>query len=118
MFTLSEVGFWSVEETLQHLKSALPLGWKLMLRVESGYSVAELYGEKGDRCWVSSSPDPKLLYLEGLGWLMVRNHKPSHPAWRPREHEVELRVPNPPSDEPDPPDLDPSEVAAVYKAKR
>jgi len=118
MFALAEVALWDIDETLQQLKAALPLGWKLTLRVESGYSVAELHDEKGDCCWVSSNPDPKLLFLEGLGWLMVRDHKTIHPAWRPREHEVELRVPNPVSDAPDPPDLDPSEVDAVYRRKR
>jgi hypothetical protein len=118
MFTLSEVAMWSVEETLQQLKSALPLGWKLTVRVESRYTVAELHDDKGDRCWLSSNPDPKLLYLDGFGWLMVRNHKTTHPIWRPREREVVLRVPNPASNDPDPPDLDPSEVDAVYRTKR
>jgi len=118
MFTLAEVALWSAEETLQRLTSSLPLEWKLTLRVESGYAVAELHDDKGERRWLSSNVDPKLLYLEGLGWLRVRDHKTVHPVWRPREHEVVLRVPNPVTDEPDPPDLDPSEVDAVYRTRR
>lgn len=118
MFTLAEVTLWDVEETLRRLTAALPPGWKLTVRVESGYSVAEVCDAEGERRWLGSNPDPKLLYLEGLGWLMVRDHKPTHPAWRPREREVVLRVPNPLSNESDPPDLDPEEVAAVYRAKR
>lgn len=118
MFTAEEAAFWTVEETLHRLQSALPIGWRLTLRGEARYSVAELHDETGQRVWISSNPDPKLLYLEGLGWLRVRNHKPSHPAWRPREREALLRVPNPVSQDPDPPDLDPAEIEAVYKSRR
>lgn len=118
MFTLAEVELWDAEETLRRLTSSLPLGWTVTIGVESGCAVAEILDDKGGRQWVGSSPDLKLLYLDGLGWLMTRSHKTTHPAWRPREREVEFRVPNPISEDPDPLDLDPSEVDAVYRSKR
>jgi hypothetical protein len=118
MFTAEEAALWSAEEALHKLRCALPLGWRLTIRGEARYSVAELHDAAGSRRWISSNPDPKFLYLEGLGWLAVRNHKTSHPAWRPRDRDAPLRVPNPISNDPDPPDLDPKEVEAVYKGRR
>ncbi len=119
MFTAAEISFWGPDEALHELKAHIPIGWKLTIRDEEGYSVAELYDELGNRAWFSSSPDIKLLYLNGLGWLMTRNHKPGHPAWKPRDHEVTMRVPNPTTSHiPDPADLDPAEVSAVYRKRR
>jgi len=118
MFTLAELALWDADETFQQLTAALPLGWKISAWEDSGYLVAELHDDKGESCWCKASPDAKLLFLDGLGWLMTRNHKTTNPVWRPRARERELRVPNPISDVPDPPDLDPVEVAAVYRARR
>ena len=118
MFTAADVVFWGPEEALHEFKQRLPLGWTLTLRVESRCAVAELQDEQGVQVWASSHPDPKLLYLEGLGWLMTRDHKPRHPVWRPRDRDVALRVPNPASSFSVPPDLDPDEIAAVYRNRR
>lgn len=118
MFSAAEVAFWGPEEALHELKERLPLGWRLTLRMEDRYSVAELYDDSGSRVWVGSHADPKALYLEGALWLETRDHKTQHPAWKPREQEVTLRSPNPHSRELDRPDLDPAEVAAVYKNRR
>lgn len=118
MFSAAEIALWSQEDALYHLKESIPLGWRLTLRMEERYVVAELHDEKGQRAWIGSNTDPKLLCLDGLGWLMTRNHKPRHPAWRPRLQDRPLQVPNIPSNEPDLPDLDPEEVAAVYRNRR
>lgn len=118
MFTAAEIALWGPEEAFQELKESLPLGWKLLLRMEDRYAVAELHDETANRVWVGSNSDLKILCLDGLGWLMTRNHKPEHPAWKPREHEITLRVPNQQSRDPDPPDLDPAEIAAVYRNRR
>lgn len=118
MFTAADITLWGPEEALHELKESLPLGWKLFLRTEEQYAVAELYDGDDNRVWIGSNFDRKILCLDALGWLMTRNHKPRHPAWKPREHEVTLRVPNQPSLGPDPLDLDPAEVAAVYRNRR
>lgn len=118
MFTLTETAFWSADVALERLNAALPVGWKLALREEAQYSIAELYDENGLQVWHSFNLDPKPLYLDGLGWLMLRSHKPLHPAWRPREYEVQLSVPAVQAHEPIPADLDPDEVLAVYKNRR
>jgi hypothetical protein len=118
MLTAAEIALWSTEDALYELKERLPLGWRLTLREEEGYSVAELYDETGSRVWLNSSPDAKALYIDGSLWLMTRDHKPQHPAWKPREHEAILRAPNLHSRDLDRPDLDPAEVEAVYKNRR
>lgn len=118
MFTLAELAHCDADEIFQHLTSALPVGWTISVRDDSGYVVGELHDDKGARQWCNASLDPKTLFLDGLGWLVGRDHKTVHPVWRPREREVEFRVPNPISDQPERPDLDPDEVDAVYRAKR
>ena len=116
MFTLAEVALWDADEAFRQLVAALPLGWRVAVRAEAGLAIAEVIDAAGECRWTASNPDPRLLYLDGLGWLRVRDHKP-HPAWRPREREIDLRVPNLGSSPADPPDLDPEEVAAVYRRK-
>ena len=117
MLTAAEISLWGPGEALQALKGQVPLGWTLTRRVEGRYWVAELQDADGNQVWNGSNLDPKFLYLEGLGWLLTRSHKPRHPAWRPREQEHPLRVPNAGHD-PVPADLDPAEVRAVYKNRR
>lgn len=118
MFTAAEIALWGPEEALHELRESLPLGWKLFLRMEDQYAVAELHDESDSLVWIGSNSDPKILCLDGLGWLMTRNHRPQHPAWKPRDREIALRVPNQSSRDPDPADLDPVEIAAVYKNRR
>jgi hypothetical protein len=68
--------------------------------------------------WSDSYLDLKILFLNALGWLQVRDHQITHPAWKPRDREVPLYRPPIRDDNPDPPDLDPNEVALVYNSTK
>lgn len=118
VFTAAEISLWGPEEAEFAVRQSVPSGWELAVRVEDGLAVSEIRDSQGVVVWFGSNWDLKLLYLDALGWLMIRNHKPLHPAWRPRQRDLPLSVPSYASDEPEPLDLDPDEVAAVYKVRR
>jgi hypothetical protein len=120
MFSLEETLTWTSDEVHERLRSVLPAGWSLERTTEAGWHRVTLLDPAGIQQWTGEHPDPKFVGLDALGWLRLRNHQVKHPAWKPRETEVPLyRDPVLVSAPvPDPPDLDPSEVEAVYRTTR
>lgn len=119
MFTLTEASAWSEADTLIKVLEALPVGWSFREKAVDSTFYASVIDASGAQLWSGEQRDRKLLFLDCLGWLRVRDHKTKNPIWKVRESEVPLHRPAiHPSPTPDPPDLDPDEVAAVYKTSR
>lgn len=116
MFTLSEAASWSEDETLMRVIGALPVGWSCRESAANNTFYASVTDAAGVQVWGGEQHDRKLLFLDCLGWLSIKDHKTKNPMWRVRDTEVPLYRPSiAPSPVPDPPDLDPTEVAAVYR---
>lgn len=109
---------WSADDALAQVRVSLPEGWKLVESSTPGQLSAIVLDADGVQQWTASGVDPKLVYLACLGWLHLRHRSLSHPAWRPRQTEVPLARPNRDTLFPDVPDLDPEEIASVYKTPR
>jgi hypothetical protein len=120
MFRIEEITTWDAADALAVLKQHLPPGWQIEHTWADGWYGVALKNDQGADVWVGGKSDPKLVYLDALGWLVLRDHKTQHPAWRPRTEEVALYRRTEPVvvATPDPEDLDPAEVDAVYKTSR
>jgi len=109
-------------EILEEVQSSLPEGWVCDYRMVDGWFKFSLFeGEK--LRWEETNPDPRYLLLNAFGWLLSRGYKSTHPAWSPRTHEVDPNktrihprtAKQPTISVPDPEDLDPNEIASVYR---
>lgn len=118
MFTLAETTTWTADDVLLKIQEVLPEGWALKERFSGYRYYADLFDQGGSNVWSGEQSDPRVLFLDCLGWLSLRGHKTKNPAWRARSSEVPLHRPPVSVATPDPPDLDPEEIAAVYKTSR
>lgn len=117
MISLSEMTTWSAEDALARLKIEVPSDWTVEVDAsDEGVSLV-LSNSEGEQMWAGGHIEPKILFLDALGWLSTRSHAFS-PAWQPRTQEVPLHRPEIQQKMDDPPDLDPEEVEAVYKSTR
>jgi len=116
MFSIEEATAWTADEAVARLRQVIPTAWAFdWTTTEDGWHVMSLKDGE-DELWSGEHADPKILALDALGWLRLRNHKLDHPVWKPREREVPLYRPPVAETIPDPPDLDPKEVDAVYRS--
>lgn len=119
MPTLEEVTAWSGEELEAEARHLLPEGWGLSYEQGTdGWWRASIFDAEQQVVWADSHADPRHLLLNAYGWLLVRGQQPTDPQWR-RRRELSPRAVR--GDLglrgvtiPDPEDLDPSEVRAVY----
>ena len=120
MFSLEETLTWTADDVFARIRSVVPAGWAVERSVVDGWHRVVLRGPEGVEQWAGEHADPKIIGLDARGWLRLRHHQVRHPAWKPREAEVPLHRPAGAvvSAEPDPADLDPSEVEAVYRTSR
>jgi len=117
MFCLEEATAWIVDEVLDKLRTSLPSTWDFSYRVEEEWYQAVLMDGEGVLQWSGSSPDPKLLFLDALGWILMRKHVVKNPVWKPREQEVPLYNSSTDAKDviPDPLDLDPDEIETIRR---
>lgn len=117
MPTLTEMTAWSDEETLAEIQAALPPGWAFKCPNDDGYWVPAITDEQGVQVWGEPFADLRTALLSAFMWLWTRG-QPENPRWtRRRElhpHAVAGAFGLPHVAVPDPPDLDPAEVQAVY----
>ena len=118
MINIEEASTWTTEEVLEKLQEAIPPSWKFEHALVENWCHAAIMDGEGEILWSGENVDPRVLFLEALGWYLVKDHKPTNPAWRPRDREVPLHRPTTLETIPDPGDLDPDEVAAVYKDEK
>ena len=123
MYDLEEMSSWTPDEVLVKIREQLPKDWELECgATEDGWIFATIKDGEGQEQWNDIHADAKLLFLDLLGWLMLRGEKVAHPAWR-RTGEVDpnkrfqgKRQPTAVPD-PDPDDLDPASVAEFHRQK-
>jgi len=121
MYELEEMSAWTPDEVLVKIRENIPSGWGFHygISTEDNWVYAIVKDSEGVELFSETQGDPKILFLDLLGWLMLRGQKAQHPAWQRRSGEVnpnkrETRQPKS-STEPEPADLDPVEVAEFFK---
>lgn len=126
MLPLAEITAWSIDDIRAAIITSVPAGWRFLPEFVNGWFYAKFTDASGNILWQDDEADERLLFLNAYGWLHLRHHKPKHPVWKPRTGEVNLRgdlsrrghVGSPAIQVPDPEDLDPEEVRAVYSGPR
>jgi len=119
--SLDELVNLSTEDIRAAVAAELPAGWKFHAEPVNGWAYARLEDAEGTLLWEDCLADPRLVFLNAYGWLVSRSTEPKHPVWRRRTHEVNPQQYTPRPAEtrwepvPDPEDLDPAEVQAVYQ---
>jgi len=113
---LSEVASWAEADVEVELRGSLPQGWVFQFEfLEGMWKVA--FEEGGRPIWEDVSTARNVALLSAYGWLWVHLHpKTKAGIWAPRPVGEPNRVPPFPSKavSPDPADLDPDEIDAVY----
>jgi len=114
--------FQTLEEIEAYINRIKPTNWVFTYSFEYGFEKgwwsASLIDSENQVQWSDFHLDPKLLFLNALGWLQVRDHRTTLPAWEPRDREVSLYRPPVRDVVPDPPDLDPDEVASLIRSTK
>jgi len=120
VFSLEETLTWTADDVFTRIRLVLPPGWKLERTLEEGWHYLKVLDAEGVQQWAGEHVDPKLAGLDALGWLKLRGYQVRNPVWQPREREVPHYQPSGVvvSSQPDPADLDPSEIDAVYRTSR
>lgn len=119
MPSLEEMTIWSTEDLNRQIQLSLPSGWTMRSASEGGIYSATVLDQTGEAQWHGQRTDYRLLQLDVYGWLITRGAKSQNPAWARRDNLTPKRVGRDiglggPSI-PDPEDLDPEEVRAVYE---
>lgn len=127
MTTLEEVSTWSLDEIRAGIASKLPEGWVFEEKARPGGAVGvRIYRLSPEGTpvveWQDIHIDSKYLLLGAFGFLWLRNipRNPDSPWIRrsnPTREAMTRRVNAFHCTTPDPPDVDPEEVQAVYKKK-
>ena len=121
MPTLEELADWDVGELHNHILSVLPEGVVFKLEPPSPYFRGIYTNQDGDILWADVNPDLRILLLDAYGWLWKKTAKVSpNSVWTPRQREVMPRPSVGPRtlpgvSIPDPEDLDPAEITALYE---
>jgi hypothetical protein len=119
MLNYAEVTAWSLEEVRQSLQQSLPDGWKLEQGSTEGYLWVRLLQSDGSEAWNTIHLDERNLLLAAYCWLLLRGQPvptPDVSAWGSRRGELTMRgVTRRALNLPDPEDLDPDEIRAVYE---
>jgi hypothetical protein len=126
--TLEEVTAWSLEDIRAGIAARLPKGWTLEEKVHPGGTIrariCRLSPEGTSVAeWQDMHVDPKILLLGAFGFLWLRECRPDPTSpWarhsNPTREAMNRRVNAIRCTVPDPPDVDPREVQAVYEAAK
>lgn len=118
MFSLEEMASWTLEEVRHQIKELLPKGHKFGVRQLEGDEGWEAHYEdaEGNVLWRRSGLDERVLLLDAFGWLFVQQRSRPAPGspWNKRPPVAQQPIEHRPVEIPDPEDLDPAEVLAVY----
>ncbi len=119
-YSAEEMTAWSEQDVEAELRRLLPSNWQLNTGAQDGWYYAALLDEDTKTVWEEWGAVRRLLLLNAFGWLWMRNQTPKHPAWKVRTHEVLLPNLTPSTKEPlpDPEDVTPEEIRAVYDRHR
>jgi hypothetical protein len=120
MFSLEEISSWSLDEIRFHIRELLLKGQRFSVTPTEGGWVARIEDTGGTRLWEHSGWDERILLLDAFGWLWLRQQARPSPdsPWNRRnpltQKSLELQLPP----IPDPEDVDPEEVLAVYGLRK
>lgn len=125
MPTLEEMTGWSVLEIEAAIRSSLPpeVRFECGFDREAGVWFVRFWQEREGQKVVLFQEwgiEQRLTYFNGYGWLWARQKPPppKHSPWKPRQHEVLPQIRVGKTRTPDPEDLNPDEIKAVYDAFR
>jgi len=118
----SDVSTWDGDQLQQELAVRLSLGWTFQIIPDSTIDrwVVNIFNDKMEQVWRGEALTAQLVLLDALGWVETRSISCSETSpWVRRREELnpqrvheqlfsKLFVKE------DPPDLDPSEIQAVY----
>lgn len=121
MATWAEVSTWSNDEIVQKVRELLPEGWqfKHLLDVDGAFRATIVDVASGLSQWSDEQADERLILLNAYGWLFVRKPTARNPRWVRGEITVPVAqqtLPTVITPQPDPEDLDPEEIDAVYSS--
>ena len=122
MPSIQEVTAWSLDEIQEELQKALPKEWKTERGEDEGHLWIRILRPEGDGWvleWDNFHFDEKVLLLDAFYWLWFRTQpRPAEgtSVWSRRRGELNQRTVTQRvlASVPDPEDLDPLEVQAVY----
>lgn len=117
MPSLEQISAWTIPEIIEEIRKLLPEGHVLVEGIREGWHAATIqHGSPEPHVlWSATHADRKHVLLNAFGWLWLRGQKSRHPVWKPRNWAPMRRRPMTASRIPDPPDLDPAEIRAVYE---
>jgi len=126
--TLEEITAWSLDETRAEIAVRLPPGWHFEEKALPGGGLrAKIFrlSPSGDPIveWEHLHIDHRYVLLGAFGFLWTRNHRPDPTSpWirrhNPTREAMARRVNAFRCTVPDPEDVDPEEVKAVYEATK
>jgi len=113
---------WDEEQLQEELAIRMPPGWTFDVAPNESINrwVVTIFGPKGEQAWEGDGITAQLVLLDALGWMETRSiHVSDTSPWVRRRGElnpqrVHEHIFSKMSTKDDPPDLDPSEVQAVY----
>jgi len=121
MPTLEEMTSWSLDEIRLHIQRHLPADHQFFVEEgDFGWKV-RFEAPDGAQLWEQVGFDERVVLLDAFGWLWLRKSPTEQAPGSPWVRRPDLRqehVVRPPTTEPDPEDLDPDEVLAVYGYER
>jgi hypothetical protein len=122
MATIEEMTAWTLEEIQAEIRAALPEKWRFEFLTEDGQWRTRFLGVEGECLWWRTYLEPRVLLLDAYGWLWRQQHRqlPTNPAWIPRDRRKLVpvgKVGLQGVTVPDPEDLNPDEIDAVYQGR-
>ncbi len=112
---------WDEKRTTVEIESLLPSGWQFQLEEEAtGYVSVAFLDSAGVSQWTDHGPSAQLILFNAYGWIVARTTLATNTGpWR-RRQELTLKEVNAEALRkarvPDPDDLDPDKLQAVYDA--
>ncbi len=116
---LIEVSTWDVARVVHEIHLLLPKGWGFTLNPKESYWFAAYTDADGKETWANVGPACNVLAFDAYGWLWLKVNPPTlkRTAWSLRAntpiHPIQKSAVIP-----DPVDLDPQEVTAVFLKSR
>lgn len=121
MVPIQEMMAWTADDAHEEIVSALPPGVSFDVQRDHGLWTSSLRNAEDIDIWASTpSADLRIALIEAYVWLHIGNKEPTGPHWGRRTQDpiqVTAKVGSS-ADIPDPDDLNPSEIEALYSKPR
>lgn len=119
MLDLEQMVSWTPTQIQAAIQAMVPDGWAFQFGVQGDRFQATFQNPMGEDVWTDTHWDTQNLLLSAYGWLWMRLNGPvRRSTWQRRAKHGLRHVPGlvtlPGITVPDPEDLDPGEINAVY----